>query len=90
MTKPQEPVILAKDVPDVIAPPHGPGSKIHWDNPDNDPNRRPTLETTGQLEAQAAEFGPGSKVNWDNPKLDPTKRKHVGLDPTGVLNAKLL
>lgn len=35
-------------------------------------------------------FGPGSKVNWDNEKADPNKRKHVGIDPDGKHNAKLL
>jgi len=41
-------------------------------------------------EPSGADFGPGSKVNWDNPKLDPTKRKHVGVDPDGKQNARLL
>lgn len=27
---------------------------------------------------------------WDNPANDPNKRKHVGLDPDGEHNAKLL
>jgi hypothetical protein len=36
------------------------------------------------------EFGPGSKQNWDNPRNAPFKRKHVGIDPDGTHNLKLL
>jgi hypothetical protein len=40
--------------------------------------------------APVPEFGPGSKVKWDNPKNAPVNRKHVGVDPAGVDNRKLL
>jgi hypothetical protein len=83
------PVTLAHDVPNAAKPVFGPGSKLHWDNPEQDPTQRPHIGSSGVQQTQAAEFGPGSKVNWDNTKLDPNKRKNVGQDPTGVANAKL-
>lgn len=86
----EQPPVLAKDVPAAMVPEFGPGSKVNWDSPSKDPNKRPHIGATGTVAPQTAEFGPGTQVNWDNPKLDPTKRKHVGLDPTGVQNAKLL
>jgi hypothetical protein len=35
-------------------------------------------------------FGPGSRQRWDNPKNAPFLRKHVGIDPDGTRNQKLL
>jgi len=85
-----KPVVLAKDVPNAPnKPTFGPGSTLHWDDPEQDPTLRPHIGTSGTQKVQAAEFGPGSKVNWDNAKADPNKRKNVGQDPTGVANAKL-
>ena len=51
-------------------------------------------ETSDQVTAvkppRTPQFGPGSKVHWDDDKLDPNKRKHVGIDPDGKHNAKLV
>jgi hypothetical protein len=36
------------------------------------------------------EFGPGSRQRWDNPRNAPFLRRHIGIDPDGTKNLKLL
>jgi hypothetical protein len=41
-------------------------------------------------EPPVPEFGPGSRQRWDNPKNAPFLRRHIGVDPDGTRNLKLL
>jgi hypothetical protein len=52
----------------------------------------PVEPTAAQLppEPPVPQFGPGSRQHWDNPKNAPFLRKHVGIDPDGTKNLKLL
>lgn len=51
---------------------------------------KPVLATDLPPEPPVPPFGPGSKQRWDNPRNAPFHRRHIGIDPDGTQNLKLL